>query len=155
MGEIFGSLYCAVFEDFFGLDLANYLWGESSPLSQTNQFIGIGFWMFGISLFIVLIYYYAVNHPRLNHWWGWSIFFLANAVINFVVGWEWVLKDYYAGKMVTKDPVTQLLVPLNISQSNMLCFGVSNMLLSLLAFFIISLIIKWWSTNCSRAPFVR
>ena len=30
MGEFFGSIYCW-FEEFFGLDLANYLWGESSP----------------------------------------------------------------------------------------------------------------------------
>lgn len=26
MGEFFGSIYCW-FEEFFGLDLANYLWG--------------------------------------------------------------------------------------------------------------------------------
>ena len=34
MGEFFGSIYCW-FEEFFGLDLANYLWGESAP--QQNK----------------------------------------------------------------------------------------------------------------------
>lgn len=71
MGELFGSIYCW-FEDFFGIELANYLWGQSSPLSQTNSYIGIGWTMLGISLVIVLTFYYAVNHPRLNHWWGWG-----------------------------------------------------------------------------------
>ena len=103
MGEFFGSIYCW-FEDFFGLELAEYMWGSSSPISPNNSFIGIGFAMFGISLAMVLVYYYAVN-------------------------------------------------PLNIGESEILCFGVSNMILSILAFIIFSFIFKWWSTNCSRAPF--
>lgn len=152
MGEFFGSIYC-IFEDFFGLDLAEYMWGSSSPLSQTNSFIGVGLWMFGISLAMVLLYYYVVNHPRLNNWWGWLIFLVVNAVINFIVGWQWVLKDFYDSKMVTVDPSTNLQVPLNIGETEILCFGVSNMLLSIAAFIIFSFITKWWSTNCSRSPF--
>lgn len=152
MGEFFGSIYCW-FEDFFGLELAEYMWGTSSPLSQNNSFIGIGFTMLGISLAVVLIYYYAVNHPRLNNWWGWLIFLGINAVINFIVGWQWVLKDSYDNKMVGIDPSTNLQVPLNIGESEILCFGVSNMILSILVFIIFSFILKWWSTNCSRAPF--
>ena len=113
MGELFGSIYCW-FEEFFGIELANYLWGQSSPLSQTNSYIGIGWTMLGISLAIVLIFYYAINHPRLNHWWGWGIFLMVNALINFIVGWQLVLKDYYGGKMVTIDPATDLQIPLNI-----------------------------------------
>lgn len=152
MGEFFGSIYCW-FEDFFGLELAEYLWGNSSPLSDTNSFIGIGLSMFIISLVMVLIYYYVVNHPRLNHWWGWGIFLVTNAVINFIVGWQWVLKDYYDGKMVTIDPATNLQTPLNIGESEILYFGVSNMLLSVMIYIIFSFIFKWWSSNCSRAPF--
>ena len=152
MGELFGSIYCW-FEDFFGLELANYLWGQSSPLSQTNSYIGIGWTMLGISLAIVLISYYAVNHPRLNHWWGWGIFLTVNALINCIVGWQLVLKDYYEGKMVTIDPATNLQTPLNIGESEILCFGVSNMFLSILAFIIFTFIFKWWSSNCSRSPF--
>ena len=152
MGELFGSIYCW-FEDFFGLELANYLWGRSSPLSQTNSYIGIGWTMLGISLAIVLIFYYAVNHPRLNHWWGWGIFLTVNALINCIVGWQLVLKDYYEGKMVTIDPATNLQTPLNIGESEILCFGVSNMFLSILAFIIFTFIFKWWSSNCSRSPF--
>ena len=83
MGEFFGSMYC-VFEDLFGLELADYLWGNSSPISINNQFIAIGFWMLGIALSIAIVYYYVVNHPRLCNWWGWSIFAVLTLVINFI-----------------------------------------------------------------------
>ena len=152
MGEFFGSIYCW-FEEFFGIELANYLWGESSLLSQTNSFIGIGWSMFGISFAMVLIYYYAINHPQLNHWWGWIIFLVINGIINFIVGWQWVLKDYYDGKMITIDPATNLQMPLNIGESEIIYFGVSNMFISVIVFIVFSFILKWWSTNCSRAPF--
>lgn len=152
MGEFFGSIYCW-FEEFFGIELANYLWGESSLLSQTNSFIGIGWSMFGISFAMVLIYYYVINHPQLNHWWGWIIFLVINGIINFIVGWQWVLKDYYDGKMITIDPATNLQMPLNIGESEIIYFRVSNMFISVIAFIVFSFILKWWSTNCSRAPF--
>lgn len=151
MGEFFGSLYC-IFEDFFGLELANYLWGVSSPLSETNSFIGVGLTMLAISFVVAVIFYYVLNHPRLNNWWGWLIFLGINAVINFFVGWQWVLRDLYEDKMVTIDPVTMVEVPLNIGNSEILCFGVTNMFLSIFAFIIFSFILKWKSTNCSGAP---
>lgn len=142
MGEFFGSLYC-IFEDFFGLDLANYLWGLASPESETNSFIGIGMWMLSISLVVTVLFYYAVNHPRLNNWWGWAVFLGVNALVNFIVGWQMVMYDYNAGKMDD----------LSIDWLNILCFGVSNMLLSVFFFFLFSMMVKWRSTNCSRAPF--
>ena len=152
MGEFFGSIYCIMGSSDAG-NKPNYLWGESSLLSQTNSFIGIGWSMFGISFAMVLIYYYVINHPQLNHWWGWIIFLVINGIINFIVGWQWVLKDYYDGKMITIDPATNLQMPLNIGESEIIYFGVSNMFISVIAFIVFSFILKWWSTNCSRAPF--
>jgi hypothetical protein len=152
MGEFFGSIFCW-FEDFFGIDLANYLWGQSSPLSQTNSFIGLGLWMFGISFVMFVLFYYVINHPRLNNWWGWLIFLVVNFVINFIVGWQSVLKDYYEGKMITIDPATNMQTPLNIGETEILCFGVSDAILSILVFVVFSFCFKWWSSNCSKAPF--
>lgn len=151
MGNFFGSIYCWL-EEFFGLELANYLWGMYSP-SEVNLFIGIGFTMILISLFSVVLYYYIIDHPRLCNWWGWSIFLIINAVINFIVGWQYVLTDFYNGLMVKIDPVTNKMVSLNIDQSNILAFGVTNMINSIIAFFVFTCIVKWWSTNCSGAPF--
>lgn len=152
MGEFFGSIYTSLFEDFFGLDLANYLWGQTSQ-NGTNLYIGVGLWLLGISLVIAVIFYYVINHPRLNNWWGWLIFTGINAVVNFIVGLEWTLTDYDAGKMEQLDPKTNQMVPLNIDPSNCICFGVTNAILSVIVFFIFSMIIKWWSTSCSHAPF--
>lgn len=152
MGEIFGSIYCW-FEEFFGEELANYLWGEASPLQDSNMFIGIGMSMLAISFFVMVAFYYIVNHPRLCNWWGWLIFVCVSAVVNFIVGWQWVLRHLYAGNMVAPDPQTGLDVPLNIDEADCICFGVSNMILSILAVIIFSFIIKWKSTNVSQAPF--
>lgn len=155
MGEFFGSMYCFLFEDFFGLDLADYLWGVSAEKVTTNQFIGIGLCMLGISFGIAVLFYYIVNHPRLCNWWGWGLFLIGNAAINCFIGWQWVEKDKSAGLMKFVNPETNQPVDLPIDTTNFICFGVSNMLLSIVAFFIFSCIIKWWSTNCASAPFVK
>ena len=152
MDQFFGSIYCWL-EDFFGLPLADYLWGVSSPRQTSVMFIGIGLSMVVISFVIVVLYYYIVNHPRLNNWWGWTIFLGVNAIINFVVGWQWVLKDYYDGLMVKLDPASGKEIDLDIFPSDITAFGVTNMINSMIAFLVFSYIIKWWSTNCSRAPF--
>ena len=152
MGEFFGSIYCWL-EDFFGLELANYLWEESVSQQDSNMFIGIGLTMLLTTLAISVIFYYVLNHPKLDNWWGWLIFLGSNAIINFIVGWQWVLKDYYAGKMVTVEKTTGKVVDLPIDTSDILAFGFTNLLDSVIAFILISYIIKWWSINCSRAPF--
>ena len=152
MSEIFGSIYCWL-EDFFGLELANYLWGQSSPEQQSVMFIGIGMSMLGLSLLFMILFYYVIDHPKLNNWWGWLIFLITNAVINFIVGWQWVLKDYYEGIMVKISAVTGEKEDLLISETDMLAFGVTNMIDSIIAFIVFSYCFKWWSTNCSRAPF--
>lgn len=152
MGAFFGSIYCWL-EDFFGIELANYLWGQSASEQLSNMFIGIGLTMLVISLAVVVCYYYIIDHPRLSNWWGWLIFLGVNAAINFVVGWQWVLKDYYAGLMVRKDTATGKIVDLPIYTDDILAFGVTNMINSIIAFIVFSYIIKWWSTNSPQAPF--
>ncbi len=152
MGDFFGSIYCWL-EDFFGLELANYLWGESSPEQQDVMFIGIGMSMLIISLFVTVLYYYIIDHPRLGNFWAWLAFLTGNSLINFLVGWQWVLKDYYDGLMIRISAVTGEPESLPIDEGNILAFGVTNAILSALAFFFLSMIIKWKSTNVSHVPF--
>ena len=151
MGQFFGSIYCWL-EDFFGLDLADYLWGQAADKQTSNMFIGIGLAMIIISLVVAVAYYYILDHPKLSNWWGWAIFLGANALINFVVGWQWVLNDYYAGLMVKTSKLTGKVEDLPISESDILAFGVTNMIDAIIAFVVISFIIKWWSTNSPQAP---
>lgn len=150
-GEFFGGFYCWLFEDFFGLDLANYLWGGASPYQTSNMFVAIGLSMFAISLVIMLVYYYVVNHPRLCNLWGWLIFLGVNVTINFLVGWQWVLRHLYEGIMVSLN-VNGDEVPLNVDEWNCVNFGISNSILSIIMFIVFTYMLKWWSTNCWPAP---
>ena len=54
MGDFFGSIYCLL--RFFGISLADYLWGQSSPLQMENMFIGIGLSMATISIAVAVIF---------------------------------------------------------------------------------------------------
>lgn len=150
MGQFFGSIFCW-FEEFFGLNLADYLWGVYSSNGE-NLFIGLGFWMFGISLLMVLTFYYIIDKPKLNNWWGWLIFLCINAGFNFIVGWQSVLSDKLEGLMTQQSSITGQEIPLDISDAQIAKFGVSDMLLSIIVFILFSFIFKWWSTNCSDAP---
>lgn len=151
MGQLFGSIYCWL-DEFFGLELADYLWGMSAPEQDSNMYIGIGLSMLCISFFVAICYYYIIDHPRLSNWKGWLIFLGVNAVINFIVGWQWVLKDFYAGLMVKEDVATGKMVDLPIYTDDILAFGVTNMINAIIAFILISFIIKWWSNNSPQAP---
>ena len=152
MGEIFGKMYCFLFEDFFGLDLAQYLWGGVSPYSENNSYIGLGLAMLGITAAMIVLFYYILDLPKLAKWWGWAIFLGGNAVINFFVGWQMVLSDFYGGKMVAVDQASGAEEAMKISESNILCFGIANMLLAIFWFIVFTFLFKWWSTNCKHAP---
>lgn len=151
MGEFFGSLYC-VFEDFFGGDLADYMWGQLATEQTENLFIGIGWCLLGITLAVAIVFYYAINKPSFGNIWAWLVTCIINGLINFGVGYYWVVSDLYANKMVENDPLTGQEVPLPIDQGDCLCFGAANAILSIVLFFIISMLIKNWS-NAKNAPF--
>ena len=151
MGDFFGSLYC-IFEDFFGLDLADYMWGNTADEQTSNLFIGIGYWLLGLSALVTIVFYYVINKPRFGNIWAWLVVCVFNAGLNFAMGYYWTVSDKYAGLMVATNPQTGIQEELSISQSDCLCFGVSNALLSIAVFFIISIIIKNGS-HAKNAPF--
>lgn len=152
MGDIFGKIYC-LFEDLFGSELAEYMWGNSSPEQTENMFGTIGFFMLIISLLVAIVFYYIVNHPQLNSLLGWGIFVLANSVINFCIAFGILVSDYFNSSMFSIDQTTNEQTTLNIDYSNFIAFGLTNFLISIVAIFLISLIIKWKSVNCPTTPF--
>ena len=159
--EFFGSIYCW-FETFFthniaaNDNLANYLWGEELFVKHgQNLYLGVGLIMCTVTLLIVVAYYYLVNNAKLNHWWGWGLFFLANGFVNLVIGWQWTYTDLMAGYMKITDAASGQVIDSEINGTNCFCFGISNMLLSLMLFFLLSMLIKWKSSNVSEAPFVK
>ena len=86
MGQFFGSFYCMLgLDELYGLDLANYLWGQASPYMTSNLFIPIGFTMLAVSLGIMLLYYYVIDHPKLCHFGGWLLFLIICMVLELFV----------------------------------------------------------------------
>ena len=152
MGNFFGSIYCW-FENFFGIELADYLWGYSSPYSETNSFIGIGLWTLAISAAVVVLFYYVIDHPRFNTWWAWLIVLVTNAALNLALGVSWVWADYVGGKMVKEGEIPNEEIALNIWPSDLWAFGVSNMFISVLFFLVLTFLLKEKSKNCSSTPF--
>lgn len=133
--EIFNQIYLPIGEKIFGVDLGDYLYGTTEKILMP-----IGLIMLGLSLIMAVMYYYIINKPKLSLWWGWSIFLGVNAILNFIIGWSWLLQDVYSG---------------DCKVSGVICgmFGFYNALLSMVVFFIWSLFIKWGSKNCSHSPF--
>jgi len=152
----FETIYCW-FVSLFGGDLADYLSGYICPSEESeggyvasNQFVMYGFIALGITLGIVLLYYYAFNHPRFNSWWSWLLVLLFAALTNLFIGAGITLGDLSAGDM------GDCLINSGkggIHNSDCWMFGVANFFVSAIFFTIFSFGLKWWSRNCSRSPF--
>ena len=152
MGEIFKRIYCLL-EDLFGRELADYLSGIATSQQVDNKFLLIGIIMLAISAVICITFYYVINMPRFNNVRAWLVTCGINFVINLFVGYGYVESDYRAGKMMAIDPQTNEYVALSITELNLWGFGLTNAILSALLLFILSMCIKWGSSNCSHAPF--
>ncbi|GHV60084.1 hypothetical protein FACS1894182_14880 [Bacteroidia bacterium] len=135
------------FMGFFGSPLAEKLSGYDSAtetLQGANQFVVIGIITLVITLAVVLLYYYVLNHPRFNQWWSWLIALLFAGLINFAYGIATTIKYASEGNLGDADL---------IYMSDCVGFGFANLIISALWFIVFSLAFKWWSRNCKYSPF--
>lgn len=158
MGNFFEFLYTFLgLKSIYGADLANYLAGRATALSTENQFITIGFITIGISLVVVLIYYYVIGHWLHKPSWGsritWLITLVINSLFAFIAGWQFTAHDLDAGKMMKYDPKTDMLVSLPITDGNCLEFGLTNAIVAAILFCILSICLKWGSRDFRHIPF--
>lgn len=145
------------FSSFFGGDMADYLAGWICETDEkegcycgNNQFIMYGLIALSISLAIMLIYYYVINHPRFNKWWSWVLMLLLVGISNFAIAIGRLWDEYY-----TVGTAECLIAGGNggIDRNTVIGFGFANFIVSALFFIIFSIGLKWWSTNCKRTPF--
>lgn len=155
MEDILGNIY-SWFESLYGYNLGNYLWGLDCNNQYTNPtlFNNIGIVAMSISVVIAIVYYFVINSPKLVSWWQWLIVLVINGLINFIVGFSWVLNDLNSGKIpecfvYANGDGAQL-----IDSANCLGFGMANFIFSVVFFFVVSFVIKRFSSNCSNTPFV-
>ena len=159
MENLFGQIYCW-FQSFFGQDLSYYLWGydpSTEAYSNPNLYNSIGIITLIISLIIVVLFYYIINHPRYCKWWSWLITLGINSLIAVFVGYGFVMSKYINGYipdslMYQRDADGNILTVL-IGESNCWGFGMANIFVSMIFFFVLTFILKWWSSNAKHVPF--
>lgn len=145
MNDIFGSVF-GLLEGVYGVPLANFLYEDGRAYAQT------GLAMLSAALLVALAYYYIVDHPRLCSWRGWGASAAVCAAVSFGLAYARVVALYDAGMMVETNITTGEPVPIDVSQLDLLSYALCVGFVSLPAYFLISLIIKWRSVNCSHYP---
>jgi hypothetical protein len=140
MGNFFEGIYL-FFEDMIPYDIQNYIWPQSPIISQDNICGEIGVVMLAISLFWAIVCVLARKRICAKVILMWLTCLIINAVINFVLGWQWLLTDYYAGKMTIIDCCTNTLIPMNIEESDIINFGIVNMIISIIFYNIFVLVL--------------
>lgn len=152
---MFGQIYYW-FSSMYGKDLDDYLYGITQLVDSAgnevwnpNRYIMFGLIALGSALLIAFTYYYIINSAGFNKFWSWLIMMLVTGILNLFVG-----AGITIGYLNSGDIDRCLLENgQNVLVSNCWMFGVANMIIAIIFFFIISMAIKWWSCNCSKSPF--
>lgn len=157
--EFVGRIYC-FFESLFGQQLGDYLWGyncETEDFTDPILFPRIALWTLLISLLISVLYYYIINSARFHRWWSWLIMAFSNSLICFFFAYWWIKEDYLNNLigdcLLYQRNESGNIVEYYITESNFWGFSLTNAIISLAIFFILSMILKWGSTNCRKSPF--
>jgi hypothetical protein len=153
-------------ESLFGQNLADHLWGyncETQSYRNSNAFNGIGLITLAISLVIVIIYYYVINHPRFNRWWSWLIMLGVSGISCLFIGYQWTATDFINGYigdclMYIRDEDGNIVSSL-IHEADCWMFGVANLIISVVFFIAFTFVVKIagrfipLSRNCKYSPF--
>ena len=98
-----------------------------------------------INSFIVINYYFGLfNRVNFTNFITWILNLLSGSVIIFIIAFLYSNNDY-----VTQNYCKEL----NITQSDCIGFGITSSIYAFIWSLIISLIIKWKSSNNKKVPF--
>jgi len=147
MSNFFAMIY-ELFLGLYGQNLGYYLFGFDCDYNVVNQsgYAFVGYWLIGITIAIAVLFYYVINSPKFHRWYHWLIVLGINAIVNFLVAYNFTLGDLNAGK-IPECFVT------DIDSTICMGFGLANVIVASLFFIVISYTIRWWSTNASTTPF--
>ena len=138
MNDFFQKLY-----EMFG-----YNQGFSDNLYNTGTYSPIGILMFAISLVGMAIYYYAINHPRFNRWYNWLFVVLILCAINLGIA-------FFKAYSVIEGVFQQQNQAVPYPTMNFIEFSLTNVFWTIISCLLLSLIIKWGSTNAKYSPFIK
>jgi hypothetical protein len=130
------DLFAALYELITGQnDLAEVLYNAG------NQYFLVGIVMLSLSLVGMVVYYYVINHPRFHRWFHWLLTITILGIINFAAA-------YFVANGAVYD-----LHGYAENITDIVMFGLTNVIWTFVFSFVFSMCIKWWSTNCKRTPF--
>ena len=113
--------------------------------------LDFGFWIPVITLLCVLLvgvsYYYFIDRPKTSKLKIWLLFLggtgLIGGIFAYIKANNSIINYYYEQGLPTPPDFT----------SDITIFASIHFLYTMIAFFIFSICIKWWSTNSSHVPF--
>lgn len=158
MNEILGEIYC-LFESLFGENFGEYLWGwncDAGNYSNPSKFNQIGLICVSVSLIAVVLFYYVFNPVRRQRMW-WFVILGVSACVNGFIGYYITVSDYLNAKIgdclcYEKDGNGNIVSTL-ITEWECVYFGITNMIISAIFFFIFSMMLKWGSSGNRNYPF--
>jgi len=132
----------------YGGDLAQHLYGMNCEnVEGDGLYVKVGIMLFLLTPVFVIAYYYKFVHPGNNRFYQlWLRLLLLNAVIHFFVGFGLAYKD------LTANAICQNFI---VNVDNTVFFGIANAINAIILFIIISLIIRWWSTDGRLTPYPK
>ncbi len=156
MGEKLGTIYSSLFENWYGVDLSDYIWGISSPVQDANLYANFGLWMLATTVLCGIVYYFVIDRHSLSHWWCWLISMAVPMVYNGIYGYVTLANQNNEGLMIDEKQAD-----LGFTSLDFVNFGLANMFMSMLVFIAFTIIVKLLfkytplQSDCSQAPFCK
>ena len=151
-----GDFYSSLFENLYGLDLSDYIWGTLSPVQDANLYMNFGLVML-ISTFVFgIVYYFVLDRHSWSHWWCWLIAMMIPAVGNFIYGYSVLANQCNEGLMIDEKQNDLGFTSLDFAN-----FGLANSLMAIIIFVGFTIIVKILfkltplQSDCSKAPLCK
>lgn len=154
MGDFFGAIYSSLFENLYGVDLSDYIWGQLSPAQGSNLYGIFGLVMLLSTLISAVVYYFVIDRYSLSHWWCWLIAMIIPSAINVIVGYSVLANQANEGMMIDAKSND-----LGFGFFDFISFGLADGLVSILWFIILTIVFKLLfkfnvaHSQCSKSPF--
>jgi hypothetical protein len=115
--------------------------------------------------------FYFIPHVSFSRWYHWLLTMVIVSVLSGVIGWgiaygqmakmpEYALYGVDQCVADDADGSCNSLVAIEgadpiIHNSNFVMFGLANVIISFVLFFILTFVVRWFSTQCRLTPFPR
>lgn len=151
-----GDFYSSLFENLYGLDLSDYIWGTLSPVQDANLYMNFSMVMLISTLAFGIVYYFVLDRHSWSHWWCWLIAMMIPTVGNFIYGYSVLANQCNEGLMIDEKQNDLGFTSLDFAN-----FGLANSLMAIIIFVGFTIIMKILfkltplQSDCSKAPFCK